>query len=100
MGFFRTINKAKGFLNKSIGEVSGFGNKLANGAEKGLHIVGKIADVADDVAGKLTNVPIIGGIAGELKPVFGGVKAGISKGESGLNKFDKLNNKFGKLKIK
>ena len=100
MGFFRTVNKAKGLLNKSIGEVSGFGNKLATGAEKGLHIVGKIADVADDVAGKLTNVPIIGGIAGELKPVFGGVKNAASQGESGLNKFDKLNSKFGKLKIK
>ena len=100
MGFFRTINKAKGFLNKSIGEVSGFGNKLASGAEKGLHIVGKVADVASDVAGKLTNIPIIGGIAGELKPVFGGVKNATNIGESGINKFQGINNKFGKLKIK
>lgn len=100
MGFFRTLNKAKGFMNKSIGEVSGFGNKVINGAEKGLHIVGKVADIASDVAGKLTNVPIVGGLAGELKPVFGGAKNAISMGERGLNKADKFNQKFGKMRIK
>lgn len=100
MGFFRTINKAKGLLNKSVGAVSGFGNKVIGGAEKGLHIAGKIADVADEVAGKLTNVPIIGGIAGELKPVFGGAKNAISMGEKGLSQADRMNRKFGKVRIR
>ena len=100
MGFFRTINKAKGLLNKSVGTVSGLGNKIISGAEKGLHIAGKVADIADDVAGKLTNVPIIGGIAGELRPAFKGAKNAISMGESGLSQADRMNKKFGKVRIR
>jgi len=100
MGFFRTMNKAKGFLNKSIGEVSGFGNKLSHGLEKGIHIIGKVANVADNVADKLENVPVIGGIAGEIKPIINVVKKGTSIGEKGLKIFDNSNKKFGKLSIK
>ena len=100
MGFFRTINKAKGFLNKSIHEVHGFGNKVVNGAEKGLHVVGKVANIANDIADKLTNVPIIGGLAGEVKPFIGGARNLITKGERGLSKADKMNQKFGKIRIK
>ena len=100
MGFFRTINKTKGFFNKSINNASGFANKVSHVANKGLHIVGDIANVANDVAGKLTNVPVIGGLAGEIRPLLGGVQNAISKGETGLNKFNKINNKFGKMRIK
>ena len=100
MGFFRTLNKAKGFLNKSIDTASGFANKVSQVTNKGLHVVGKVADVANNIAGKLTNVPVIGGLAGEVKPLLGGVRNAISHGETGLNKFDKMNNKFGKLKIR
>ena len=100
MGFFRTINKAKGLLNKSVGTVSGFGNKIINGAEKGLHIACKVADIADDVAGKLTNVPVIGGIAGELRPILGGAKNAIARGESGLSQAERMNKKFGKVRIR
>jgi len=100
MGFFRTLNKAKGFLNKSVGEINGFGNKVVKGAEKGLHIAGKVADIGSKVADKLTDVPVIGGIAGEIKPVFGGVKNALTMGERGLNKVDKVNQKFGKIRIK
>lgn len=100
MGFFRTINKAKGFLNKSVDKVSGFANKAIHVADKGLHLVGKGVDIANQVADKLTDVPIVGGIAGELKPVLGGSKILLDKGESALNKVNKVNNKFGKIRIK
>ena len=100
MGFFRSINKAKGFLNKSVGEVSGLGNKIINGAEKGLHIAGKVTDIANDVAGKLTNVPILGGLVGEVKPLLSVASKAITMGEKGLSKADKINKKFGKVSIR
>ena len=102
MGFFRTVNKAKGFLNKSIDKVSGFTNKVTNGLEekKGLHVVGKGVDIANQVADKLSDVPIIGGVVGEIKPVLSGSKVLLNKGESALNRVDGINRKFGKITIK
>ena len=100
MGFMRTINNSKNFLNKSINKISGFGGKVLHGTEKGLHIVGKIADVADKAADALQNVPVLGGLANEARTFTQGGKKLITMGENGLNKADNINKKFGKVRIK
>ena len=51
MGFFRFLNKTKGFLNKTIHKASNFGGKVLHGLDKGLHVVGNIANIADQAAG-------------------------------------------------
>ena len=100
MSFFKTFNKTKGFLNKSIDKTTGFTNKIIHGADKGLHIIGKVADIADKAAGALENVPVVGELAGAARGVIKGSKNLIGMGEQGLNKADKFNNKFGRMKIK
>ena len=100
MGFFRTLNKTKGFLNKSADKVSGFSNKIISGAEKGLHVAGKIADFADKAAGALENVPIIGEIAGAARPLIKTGKNLLTCANNGLGKIQKINNKFGKVRLK
>ena len=61
MGFFR-------FLNKTINKASNFGGKVLHGLDKGLHVVGNIANIADQAAGALEGVPVIGELAGAARP--------------------------------
>ena len=44
MGFFRFLNKTKGFLNKTINKASNFGGKVLHGLDRGLRVVGNIAN--------------------------------------------------------
>ncbi len=99
MGFFRTMNKAKGFLNKAIDKTTGFGSKVLNGVEKGAGVVHKVLDIAGQAADKLTDVPIIGGLAGEIKPVINGAKVLTDRGQKGLKRIEGLNNKLSKVHI-
>ena len=71
MGFFRFLNKTKGFLNKTVHKASNFGGKFLHGLDKGLHVVGNIANIAniaDQAAGALEGVPVIGESAGAARP--------------------------------
>ena len=58
MSFFITLNRAKGFLNKTDHVVTNFGGKVLHGLDKGLHVVGNIANIADQAAGALEGVPV------------------------------------------
>jgi hypothetical protein len=98
MGFLRVLNKTKGFLNKAVHKTSGFGSKVIHGLEKGTDVVHKILNVADKIDNALTNVPIIGGIAGEIKPIISGGRMLTGRAEDALKKLEKKNNKFKKLK--
>ena len=100
MGFFRTINKAKGFLNKSADKIGGFSNKVIGGAEKGLHLVNKVVDIADKAAGALENVPVVGELAGAVRPMLKQGRQLLTGVDNGLNKAQKMNNKFGKLRLR
>ena len=60
MGFFRFLNKTKGFLNKTVHKASNFGGKILHGLDKGLHVVGNIANIADQAAGALEGVVVLG----------------------------------------
>jgi hypothetical protein len=99
MGFLRVLNKTKGFLNKAVHKTSGFGNKVLHGIEKGTDVVHKILNVADKVDNALTNVPIIGGLAGEIKPFINGGRMLTGRAENALKKLEKKNNKLNKLKL-
>ena len=60
MGFFRFLNKTKGFLNKTVHQGSNFGDKVLHRLDKGLHVVGNISNIADQATGALEGVPVIG----------------------------------------
>ena len=100
MGFFRFLNKTKGFLNKTINKASNFGGKVLHGLDKGLHVVGNIANIADQAAGALEGVPVIGGIAGAARPFNKQRITLIHMTQGGVHDAQKINNKFGKLRIK
>ena len=68
MGFFRTLNKTKGFLNKVVHETAGFDGKVLNGLEKGTGIVHKILNVADQATNALENVPVFNEAVGIARP--------------------------------
>ena len=100
MGFFKFLNKAKGFLNKTVHKASNFGGKVLHGLDKGLHVVGNIANIADQAAGALEGVPVIGELAGAARPFIKQGKGLIHMTQGGVHDAQKINNKFGKLKIK
>ena len=60
MDFFRFLNKTKGILNKTVHQACNFGGKVLLGLDKGLHVVVNIANIADQAAGALEWVPVIG----------------------------------------
>jgi hypothetical protein len=99
MGFFRTINKAKGFLNKSIDKSSGFMGKVINGVEKGVGVAHKVLDIAGDVANKLSGVPIVGALASEVQPFINQGKQITNVAGGTASRLEKLNNKLGKVHI-
>ena len=88
MGFFRFLNKAKGFLNKTVHKASNFGGKVLHGLDKGLHVVGNIADQA---AGALEGVPIIGELAGTARPFIKQGKGLIHMTQGGVHDAQKIN---------
>ena len=100
MGFFRTINKAKDFLNKSADKIGGFSNKVISGVDKGIHIAGKVVSIADKAAGALENVPVIGEVAGLARPFLKQGMNLLNGADNGLNKINKVNNKFGKVRLR
>ena len=94
MGFMNKINKVGKFFDKGLHKAEGFGQKVLKGADKGLNIASKIVNVADQVAGTLENVPVVGGIASELRPALRGGKNALIMGEKGINKANKVLHKI------
>ena len=70
MWFFRFLNKTKGFLNKTVHQASNFGGKVLHGLDKGLHVVGNIANIADQATGALEWFPLIGEVEGAARPLI------------------------------
>ena len=97
MGFFGFLNKVKGFLNKTVHKASNFGGKVLHGLDKGLHVVGNIADQA---SGALEGVPVIGELAGAARTFIKYGKGLIHMTQGGIHDVQKINNKFGKLRMK
>lgn len=99
MGFGRLMNKVSNFGKKLPGEINHLGGKVIGGIDKGIKIGGKVLDVADKVTNALTNVPVLGELAG-------GANALIKQGEKftgsariGLDKANRLNNKIARIRI-
>ena len=56
--------------------------------------------LADQAAGALEGVPVIGELAGAARPFIKQGKGLIHMTQGGVHDAQKINNKFGKLKIK
>ena len=95
MGFFRTLNKAKGFLNIFVHKTAGFGGKVLNRLEKGTGVVHKILNVADQAANALENVPVFNEAVGIARPL---IKDGLNLTEEAQRRTQKLQQLNGKLK--
>ena len=89
-----------GFLNKTVHKASNFGGKVLHGLDKGLHVVGNIANIADQATGALEGVPVIGELAEAVRPFIKQGKGLIQLTQGGVHDAQKINNKFGKLRIK
>ena len=99
MGFFKIFDKAKGFLNKAIHKTTGFGGKVLHGLEKGIGVVHKILDVADQAANALENVPVLNEAVGIARPL---IKDGLNLtqgAQKGTQKLQQLNGKLRKVHI-
>ena len=53
MGFFRTLNKAKGFLNKAISKTTGFGGKVLTNSSVSTTQVNYLSNVTSDIQTKI-----------------------------------------------
>ena len=62
--------------------------------------VDNIPNIADQAAGALEGVPVIGELAGAARPFIKQGKGLIHMTQGGVHDAQKINNKFGKLKIK
>ena len=94
MGFLHKVKKVGKFLDKGLQKTENFGHKVLKEADKGLHIANKVVNIADKTAGALSNVPVIGQYANEIKPFISGSKKLIHQGEGGLHSANRILNKI------
>ena len=99
MGFFKILDKAKGFLNKAIHKTTGFGGKVLHGLEKGTGVVHKILDVADQAANALENVPVLNEAVGIARPLIKDDLNLTQGAQRGTQKLQQLNGKLRKVHI-
>ena len=71
-----------------------------HGLDKGSHVVGDIANIADQAAGALKGVPVIGEVAGAARPLKKRGIGLIHMTQWGVHDAQKINNKFGKIKTR
>ena len=100
MGFLHKINKVTRFLNKGINKAEHFGQKIVKGIDKGLNVAHHIADIADQTLGALEGVPVVGQVAGGLRPFVKQGKNIIGMGEKGVDTANKVLNKVHGRRIK
>ena len=100
MVFLRKINKITNFLNKDINKDEHFGQKIVKGIDKGLNVAHHMADIANQPLGALEGVPVVGEVAGGLRPFVKQGKNIIGIGQQGTHETNKLLNKVHGRRLK
>ena len=66
--FSKFIKKASNFRKRVAGEINQIGGKVIHTIQKGTRIGGKVLDIADQVAGKLEDIPVLNEAIGIARP--------------------------------
>ena len=98
MSIFRKfIKKASNFGKRIAGEINQIGGKVIHTIQKGTRIGGKVLDIADQVAGKLEDIPVLNEAVGIAQPLIKDGKMIVGGVSRGLGEANKINNKIGRI---
>ena len=95
--FSKFIKKASNFGKRVAGEINQVDGKVIYTIQKGTRIGGKVLDVADQVAGKLEDIPVLNEAVGIARPLIKDGKMIVGGVNKGLGEANKINNKIGRI---
>ena len=95
--FSKFIKKASNFGKRVAGEINQIGGKVIHTIQKGTRIGGKVLDIADQVAGKLEDIPVLNEVIGIARPLIKVGKMIVGGVNRGLGEANKINNKIGRI---
>ena len=95
--FSKFIKKASNFGKRVAGEINQIGGKVIHTIQKGTRIGGKVLDIADQVAGKIEDIPVLNEAVGIARPLIKDGKMIVGGVNTGLGEANNINNKIGRI---
>ena len=95
--FSKFIKRASNFGKRVAGEINQISGKVIHTVQKGTRISGKVLDIADQVAGKLEDIPFLNEAVGIARPLIKDGKMIVGGVNRGLGEANKINNKIGRI---